>query len=134
MDRERVVASIVARLFLFIAIRKAQRFRFLTLYLVFALLATRIKRLQERRRRRGALLGNTEAGGVGYIRDRKDGLKKRIEIRSCSRNPVMFSQKSTGTDSYLKRLCESTSIYWAHEKNQLSHEMLLKIHDKMSPR
>ena len=75
MDRERVVSSIEALLFLFIAIRKAQRFRFLTLYLVFALLATRIKRLQERRRRRGAL----------YIRDRKDGLKKCIEIRSCFR-------------------------------------------------
>ena len=81
MDRERVVASIVALLFLSIAIRKAQRFRFLTLYLVFALLATRIKRLQERRRR-GALLSKAEASGVGYIRDRKDGLKKCIEIRS----------------------------------------------------
>ena len=61
MDHERVVASIVALLFLIIAIRKAQRFRFLALYFVFerrqrdltnALLATRIKRLQERRRRR----------------------------------------------------------------------------------
>ena len=83
MDRERVVASIVALLFLFIGIRKAQRFRFLTLYLVFALLATRIKRLQERRRGRGALLSKTEASGVEYIRDRKDGLKKCIEIRSC---------------------------------------------------
>ena len=62
MDRAHVVASIVALLFLIIAIRKAQRFRFLALYLVFerrqrdltdALLTTRIKRLQERRR--GAL-------------------------------------------------------------------------------
>ena len=56
MDPEHVVASIVALLFLIIAIRKAQRFRFLALYLVFekrqrdltnALLTTRIKRLQE---------------------------------------------------------------------------------------
>ena len=85
MDRERVVASIVALLFLFIAIRIAQRFRFLALYLVFALLTTRIKRLQERRRRRGVLLSKTEASGIGYIRDRKDGLKKCIEIRSCFR-------------------------------------------------
>ena len=76
MDRERVVASIVALLFLFIAIHKAQRFRFLTLYLVFALLATRIKRLHERRRRRGALLSNMEASGIGYIRDRKDDLNR----------------------------------------------------------
>ena len=137
MDHERVVVSIVALLFLFIAIRKAQRFRFLTLYLVFALLATRIKRLQGRRRRRGALLSKTEASGVGYIRDHKDGLKKCIEIRSCFRCGKMTflkSQKSTRTDSYLKRLCKSTIIYWAHEKIQLSHEMLLKIHDKMSPR
>ena len=61
MDHERVVASIVALLFLIIAIGKAQRFRFLALYFVFerrqrdltnAFLATRIKRLQERRRRR----------------------------------------------------------------------------------
>ena len=91
MDRERVVSSIMALLFLFIAICKAQRFRFLTLYLVFALLATRIKRLQERRRRRGALLSKTEASAVGYIRDRKDGLKKCIEIRSYFRygkNPL----------------------------------------------
>ena len=63
MDHERIVASIVALLFLIIAIHEARRFRFLALYFVFerrqcdltnALLATRIKRLQERRRR-GAL-------------------------------------------------------------------------------
>ena len=63
MDCERVVASIVALLFVIIAIRKAQRLRFVALYLVFesrqcdltnALLTTRIKRVQERRRR-GAL-------------------------------------------------------------------------------
>ena len=70
------VASIVALLFLIIAIHKAQRFRFLALSLVFALLMTRIvvvevklnkviKRLQEHRRRRGALLNKTEASGVG---------------------------------------------------------------------
>ena len=35
IDCERVVASIVALLFLIIAICKAQRFRFLALYLVF---------------------------------------------------------------------------------------------------
>ena len=55
MDRERVVASIVALLSLIVAIRKAQRFRFLALYLVFerrqcdltnALLTTRIKRFK----------------------------------------------------------------------------------------
>ena len=54
MDRERVVASIVVFLFLIIAIHKAQRFRFLALYLVFerrrrdltnAFLTTGIKRL-----------------------------------------------------------------------------------------
>ena len=64
MDRERVVASIVSLLFLIVAIRKAQRFRFLALCLVSerrqcdltnALLTTRIKRLQKQRRRRGAL-------------------------------------------------------------------------------
>ena len=52
MDRERVVSSIVAPLFLFIAIRKGQRFRFLTLYFVFALLATRIKKLQLRAKKK----------------------------------------------------------------------------------
>ena len=35
MDHECVVASIVALLFLIIAIRKAQRFRFVALYFVF---------------------------------------------------------------------------------------------------
>ena len=64
MDHELVVASIVALSFLIVSIHKAQGFRFLSLYLVFerrqcdltnALLAPRIKRLQERRRRRGTL-------------------------------------------------------------------------------
>ena len=80
MDRERVVASIVALLFLIIAIRKDQRF--LALYLVFerrqreltnAPLTTRIKRVQERGEWRR------------YIRVRKYCLKKCIEIRSCFR-------------------------------------------------
>ena len=53
MDRERVGASIVAFLFLIVSIRKAQSFKFLTLYVVFerrqcdltnALLTTRILR------------------------------------------------------------------------------------------
>ena len=64
IHRERLVASIVALLFLILSIRKAHRLRFLALYLVFerrqcdltnALLTTRIKRLKERRRRKGTL-------------------------------------------------------------------------------
>ena len=61
-NSERVVASIVALLFVIVSILKGQRFIFLALYLVFerrqcdltnALLTTRIKRLQERRLEEG---------------------------------------------------------------------------------
>lgn len=92
MDREGVVASIVALLFLIVAIRKAQRFRFLALYLVFerrqfdltnALLTTRIKRLQKRRRRRGALARRRRVAGV-YPRP-QGWFEEMYE------NPVMFS-------------------------------------------
>ena len=103
MDRERVVASIVALLFI-IAIRKAQRLRFLALYLVFerrqrdltnALLTTRIKRVRERGEWRG------------YIRDRKGGLKKYIQIRSC------FRYGKT-TLEFLKRHLTTFVNWWGH--------------------
>ena len=109
MDHERVVASIVALLFLIIAIRKAQRFRFLALYFVFerrqrdltnALLATRIKRLQEQRRR-GALARLRRVASI-YLRN-----------CACRRSKA--------------------HVYKAGARNiQQSHEMLLKIYDKMS--
>ena len=91
MERERVVASIVALLFLIIAIRKAQRFRFLALYLVFerrqrdlsnALLTTIIKRLHEQRRR-GAL---ARPRRVAWVYPRPQGW-----FEEMYRNPVMFS-------------------------------------------
>ena len=92
MDRESVVASIVALLFLIVAIRKAQRFRFLALYLVFerrqcdltnALLTTRIKRLQKRRRRRGDLARRRR---VTWVYPRPQGW-----FEEMYENPVMFS-------------------------------------------
>ena len=92
MDRERVVASIVALLFVIVAIRKAQRFRFLALYLVFerrqcdltnALLTTRIKRLQKRRRRRGALARRRR---VAWVYPRPQGW-----FEEMYENSVMFS-------------------------------------------
>ena len=90
MDHERVVASIVV-LFLIIAIQKAQRFRFLALYFVFerrqrdltnALLATRIKRLQGRRRKRGALARRRR---VVWVYPRPQGW-----FEEMYRNTVMF--------------------------------------------
>lgn len=91
MHRERVLGSIVALLFLITAIRKAQRFRFLALYLVFerrqcdltrALLTTRINRLQERRRRRGALARSRQ---VAWVYPRPQGWFEEMH-----RNPVTF--------------------------------------------
>ena len=41
MDRERVGASIVALLFLIVSIRKAQRFKFLALYVLYAVFERR---------------------------------------------------------------------------------------------
>lgn len=92
MDRECVVASIVALLLLIIAIRKAQRFRFLALYFVFerrqrdltnSLLVAKVKRLQERRRRRGALARRRR---VVWVYPRPQGW-----FEEMYRNPVMFS-------------------------------------------
>ena len=50
MDRERVVALIVALLFLMVAIRKAQRFRFLALYLVFERRQCEITKVKKKER------------------------------------------------------------------------------------
>ena len=63
MEPHRVISLIVALLFVIIAIRKAQRLRFLALYFLYkrrlrhithALLATKIKRLQHRQRKASA--------------------------------------------------------------------------------
>ena len=63
MEPQRVISLIVALLFLIIAIRKAQRLRFLALYflhkrrhrhIIHALLVTKIKRLQHRQRKASA--------------------------------------------------------------------------------
>ena len=82
----------MALLFLIVAIRKAHRFRFLALYLVFerrhcdltnALLTTRIKILQKRRRRRGALARRRR---VAWVYPRPQGW-----FEEMYENPVMFS-------------------------------------------
>ena len=84
-----VVALIVALLFLIVSIRKAQRFGFLALYLVFerrqcdltnALVMTKIKSEEE-----GEELWQDGGKWRGYIRECKDGSKKCIEILSCFR-------------------------------------------------
>ena len=118
MDRERVVASIVALLFLIVAIRKAQRFRFLALYLVFerrqrdlanALLTTRIKRLQEQRRRRGALARRRR---VAWVYPRPQGW-----FEEMYRNPVMFSLWKNDFIEFLRRHL-TTFVNWSGHTSQ----------------
>ena len=85
MEPQRVISLIVALLFLIIAIRKAQRLRFLALYflhkrrhrhITHALLVTKIKRLQHRQ---------DDGVSCGHIQDHKDGLKKCIVTQVCLR-------------------------------------------------
>ena len=91
MDCERVVALIVAHLFLISVICKAQRLRFLALNLVYerrqcalinALLMTRIKSYKSEEEGGEEL---KQDGGEWHecVQDCKNGLKKCIEIWSC---------------------------------------------------
>ena len=145
MDHERVVASIVALLFLIIAICKAQRFRFLALYFVFerrqrdltnALLATRIKRLQERRRRRiiRVFCRSLNAENRCFKISVHRFLNEQIHSYS-SRNYSCTSQKKKMkiTDRELReKLSDMAKNVPKSQKSTERNEMLLKIHDKMS--
>ena len=84
-----VVASIVALLYLIIAIRKAQRFKFLALYLLYE---RKQRDLTNTRTRLAARLMNRlceqrQSAGErrGYIQDHRDGLKKYTVTQSCLR-------------------------------------------------
>ena len=92
MEPQRVISLIVALLFLIIAIRKAQRLRFLALYFLYerrhrhithALLVTKIKRLQHRQRKASAR--RRRVVWSYPIQDHKDGLKKCIVTQICLR-------------------------------------------------
>ena len=90
MEPQRVISLIVALLFLIIAIRKAQRLRFLALYflhkrrhrhITHALLVTKIKGCNIGREK----LRQDDGVSCGHIQDHKDGLKKCIVTQVCLR-------------------------------------------------
>ena len=125
MDRERVVASIMILLFLIVSVCKAQMFWFLSLCLVFerrqcdltnALLTTRIKQLQQRRRWRGTLARRRR---VELVYPRTEGW-----FEEMYENTVMFSLWKNGV-----RVSKETLDFWMHRFMLFFQEIIVVLQE-----